>query len=369
MEADTGAHGWLSVLVVVATLALILIRPRGIAEAWVAAAGALAMLLTGAVRLADLWAVLEETASVLLFLLGMMVLTALVERTGLFERLAEACAWLARGSGRLLFCYVFVLGALVTALLSLDVTVIVLTPIVYALATRRRLDALPFMFACAFVANTASLALPISNLTNLLVYTQLRIGFFAFAGRMWLPSVVAVGVNLVIFLWLFRDRLPPRFEPVAGDELPPADWWFWTAAATMSATLVGLLVAGLAARSLAWPALIGAAVLLGVALIGRRVEVAEIAADVSWPLFVFVIGMFLVVRGFERTALTGLAVRLPDDPLRAMLVGVIGGALGSNIVNNVPMAVVALPSWRGRRVRCVRRWRMARWSGSTSDQR
>lgn len=181
-------QGWLSIAIVAATLALILGRPRGVSEAWVAAAGALAMILVGPVRLADVPDVLGETADVLLFLAGMMVLTVLVECAGVFTLLAEGCARLARGSGVLLFCLVFLLGAIVTALLSLDVTVILLTPIVYEVTRRRRLDALPFMFACTFVANTASLIFPMSNLTNLLVAQQLGLDFASFAATMWLPS-------------------------------------------------------------------------------------------------------------------------------------------------------------------------------------
>ncbi|MER3438051.1 MAG: arsenic transporter, partial [Chloroflexota bacterium] len=143
--------------IVAATLALILIRPRGISEAWVAAAGAAAMIVAGPLTLHDVPLVLRATADVLVFLAGMMVLTVVVEGAGVFAYLAEACARLARGSGIALLCLVFALGAVVTALLSLDVTVIVLTPIIYAVTTRRRLNALPFMFACTFVANTSSL--------------------------------------------------------------------------------------------------------------------------------------------------------------------------------------------------------------------
>src|SRR4051794_11427216 len=122
----------ISIAIVAVTLLAILIRPRGLCEAWIAAIGATAMVVVGPMRLDDIPEVFHETADVLFFLAGMMVLTVLVERAGVFEVLAEACARLARGSGVLLFCLVFTLGAVVTAVLSLDVTVIVLTPIIYA---------------------------------------------------------------------------------------------------------------------------------------------------------------------------------------------------------------------------------------------
>jgi arsenical pump membrane protein len=336
------AAPWLVLAVVALTLAAIVARPRGLGEAWAAAAGALAMLLLGAVAPGDLLAIGRETADILLFLLGMMVLTWLGEQAGVFDRLADDVARLARGSGLALFGLVFLLAAGVTALLSLDVTVLILTPIVYALTTRRRLDAVPFMFACTFVANTGSLLLPISNLTNLLVYDRFGLGFGAFASRMWLPNLVAVAANLGVFLWLFRDRLPRHFADDAAT-LPRADWWTRAAAVAIGLTLAGLIVSGLAHRSLSWPALAGGGLLLAAGLAGRRVAISETMHAVSWPLFVFVVGMFIVVRGFEQIWLARLTVTLPRAPLPALLVAVLANAIGSNVVNNVPMTLLSLP--------------------------
>lgn len=333
---------WLVLGVVIATLLAIVARPRGLAEAWAAAAGGAAMLALGAVSLDDLWEIGHETADVLLFLLGMMVLTWLVEQAGVFDRLADGVARLARGSGPVLFVLIFALAAAITALLSLDVTVLILTPIVYALTTRRRLDALPFMFACTFVANTGSLILPISNLTNLLVYAQLGLGFDTFAARMWLPNLAAVTANLGVFLWLFRDRLPRHFD-AAPEELPTIDWWFRIAVIVLAGTLAALLASGLTHQPLSSPALAGGGLLLAIGLLGQRVRIGEARHAVSWPLFIFVAGMFVLVRGIEHVWLERLDLHLPAEPLPALLLAVFGNAVGSNIVNNVPMTLLSLP--------------------------
>lgn len=306
------------------------------------------MVLIGAIGVGDVGAVLQETGGVLLFLVGMMVLTDLVERAGVFDWLADGCARLAGGSGILLFVNIFLLGAVVTALLSLDVTVIMLTPIVYALTVRRRLDALLFMFACTFVANTSSLVFPMSNLTNLLVYSQLHIGFAEFTARLWVVNLVAVAVNPAIFLWLFRDRLPGRFAPAgSGDSRKQGDWWFAAAALVLAGTLVGLIGLGLAGLPLAWGSLAGVGVLLAIGFAGRKVRGGHVVQAVSWPLFVFIVGMFLVVRGFSNVWLTRLDTGLPTGTGAALLVGALGSAVGSNIVNNIPMTVFAL-SFLGR---------------------
>ncbi|CCF82737.1 ArsB/NhaD family transporter [Nitrolancea hollandica] len=333
---------WLSVAILVLTLALMLIRPHGITEAWFASGGALLMLLLGIVRLSDIGAVIVETSDVLLFLLGMVLLTDLADGAGVFDWLAEVSSKLAFGSGLLLFLNVFVLGALVTTFLSLDVTVLVLTPIVYDLAGRRKVDAVPYLFACTFVANTASLVLPISNLTNLLLFNQLQLRFIDFVQVMWLPNLAAVAVNFAIFVWLFRCRIPRRMK-VASTGMPPVDWWFGAASIVLTATLVGLLWLGLAGLPLSWAALAGAAVLLGIGLSSGRTRAAPVVRRVPWSLFVFIVGMFVVVRGFERYWLANLtSTTVPGGLLPALLVSVGGTTIGSNIVNNVPMTVLAI---------------------------
>jgi len=123
---------------------------------------------------------------IVLLTLGLMLaLTGIVERARLFDIIAELCAQWSGRNGRLLFLFLYLFGALVTTFLSLDVTVILLTPIVLALTARRNIDPVPFLFATVFVANVVSLALPVSNLTNLLVYDGLGLDFRDFATAMW----------------------------------------------------------------------------------------------------------------------------------------------------------------------------------------
>src|SRR5690606_15927361 len=112
---------WIVAAVVATTLAMMLVRPSGVSEAWSALGGACALLVAGVVPLDNLPGIATESADVLLFLLGMMTLTGIVERAGIFDLLAERCARIAGGSGRRLYVLLFLLGAIVTALLSLDV--------------------------------------------------------------------------------------------------------------------------------------------------------------------------------------------------------------------------------------------------------
>lgn len=332
--------------ILLVTVVLIVVQPRGVTEARAALVGAVAMLALRYVGLGDLWAVVRDVAGVLLFLLSMMVLTAAVERSGFFELLALWTARAARGSGYALFVGVFLLGAAITVLLSLDVTVLVLTPIVYAMVTRLRVNALPYMFVCAFVANTGSLLLPISNLTNLLVYGLLDIGFGPFARAMLVPQVVALAVNLAIFLVLFRGRLPRRFERAAV----AAPWraedrgYLAGAAALLLAVLVALLASGLRGLPLYPPALVGGALVVALGLVRRRLTPRGLAREVSWSLFPFVIGMFTVIRGVENLWLPRLGdlAAVPARGLPALLAVAFGTALGANLLNNIPVVAALI---------------------------
>ncbi|MEJ7819927.1 MAG: SLC13 family permease, partial [Rubrobacteraceae bacterium] len=193
--------------ILAATLALVLTRPRDIGEAWWAVLGGGLTLVLGLVSFEEAWEILRETEDALILLVGMMALSAVAEKAGFFDWAASLTARAGRGRVFLLYGFVFLVGTLVTTTLSLDATAIVLTPIVYGMVVRLRLSPLPFMFACVYTANTASLFLPISNLTNLLAYDRFDLGFVRFGLVMLLPGLLAVITNFAIFAFLFRNDL------------------------------------------------------------------------------------------------------------------------------------------------------------------
>lgn len=327
--------------IVLITIALMIVQPRGLNEAWAAVGGAVVMLLCGFASPGDVARVTREVADVLLFLVGMMVLTASVERSGLFELLALRTARAARGSGILLFLGLFGLGFAITALLSLDVTVLVLTPIVYALVTRLRIAALPYLYICTMVANVGSLLLPISNLTNLLAYGLLDLSFSNFARLMFLPQLVALAATAGILLFLFRHQIPRRFAP---DELPDVPEeveprFLRLAAGVLLLVLVSLFVVGLRGWPIAAPALVGGAIMGGIALQRGAVTLRALAGDVSWSVLPFVIGMFTIIRGAERIWLAqfGSGPVLSGHGLSELLLVAFGAAFGANLINNIPM--------------------------------
>lgn len=333
--------------VLLITVGLIVTRPRGMNEGLSAALGAAATLALGTATLADAWRGLEDTAGILAFLLAMMLVSTVAERAGLFEWAASRAVELSGGRGRLLFVNLYLLGAAVTLFLSLDVTAIMVAPVVVASVRRAKLSPLPFVLAVAYVANTASLFLPVSNLTNMLVYGLLGIPFWEFVRLMTLPNLAAMLVNVVVFLILFRTSIPHRFDLPPRRSSSPTSTSFRIAAIGLVLVIVGLVWFGSLGLPLYLPAVVGAAILAPLGLARGELTVRNLAAGVAWSLPPFVVGMYTIVVAAGRSGLNDLwhgvlagAGASPSylDLLRLAF----ASALGANLVNNLPMALVAI---------------------------
>ena len=340
-------HLRLTLAVAALTLLLVLTRPRGWHEAWWTAGGGALMLALRLETPAQAWRVMRTGQDALLFLLALLLLSALLERSGFFDWSSIQAVRLARGDGRRLYRNVFVLGALITASLSLDTTAVILTPVVLAFVARLKLPARPYIFACAFVANVASLPLPVSNLTNLLFTGAFGLPFGGFALRMLLPQGAALLTNYALFRWCFRSDLPEKFS---GDDLPdpqtvvPDVGYFRAAVAVLGLVLVGYFAAPFAHLP---PYAVGFAGCLALAVWGVRARQVDgtLLREVSWPVFPFVVGLFVVIGGVENLGLTGRMagwlLRLDTHLLTGMVAMAGGAGLASNVVNNIPAALLA----------------------------
>jgi arsenical pump membrane protein len=334
--------------ILVATLALVLTRPKDIGEAWWAVLGGGLTLVLGLVSFGQAWNILLETQDALVLLVGMMALSAVAEKAGFFDWAASVTARAGRERVLLLYAFVFLVGTLVTVTLSLDATAIVLTPIVYGMVVRLRLSPMPFMFACVYTANTASLFLPISNLTNLLAYDRFDLGFARFGLVMLLPGALAILTNFAIFVFLFRNDLRGSYDLDKGARFSVENKGLFRVA---SAGIVGVLVAFFAAPLLGIPiglvALAAGTIVVVVSRVAGWVTLREVAGSISWGIIFLVVGLFLVVQGVQNAGLAGLAEKAfvsaaPGDSLLQILGLIFGSAVGSNIINNVPMTVLAL---------------------------
>jgi arsenical pump membrane protein len=319
-------------------MVLVAVRPRNIG-AWVwPVAGAVLLIVLGSESLPSALNAVERQWNVLIFILGLMAISVAAERSGLFAWVAERLLAHAKGSRRRLFTWIFLTGAALTTILSNDATAIVFTPVVYRAIASRGIDALPFLYACTFVADTASFGLPFSNPANLLVIPRPHLA--AFVLHLGLPMIVAVGLNLAIFLALFRGRLRDRYQPV---EPPPK------LGGASRGTAVAMLVVALAyvgalfANVPLGPVALGGSLLV---LAVARVRVRDAFSGIGWSTFALLAGMFVLLDAVVHLGIVSLALGGLHDAARGgflstMLAAAFGSALASNLLNNLPVAVIS----------------------------
>jgi len=332
----------LALLALTGTLAAAVVRSRWPVEAIAAAVAAAALVAVGAVSWSDARDAIGELGPTVGFLAALLVLAEGCRREGLFDAMGGLMAAGARGSPRRLLALVFAVAGSVTAVLSLDATVVLLTPIVFATAARLRTSPRPHVYACSHLANSASLLLPVSNLTNLLAFHASGLSFTRFAGLMALPTAGAVAVEWVVLTRFFAVDLDRPRRARADAERPPLP--------RFALVVVALTLAGFAASSPlgiapAWVAAAGAAAITVPALVRRATTPATLALAVEPSFLVFVLGLGVVVRAASDNGLADAArAVLPSgEALPELLAVVAVGAILANLVNNLPATLILVP--------------------------
>jgi len=313
----------------------------GIVGAVLLAAGLIAVS-TGVFPADDALAVGTRVWPILLFVLAITVVTELASEAGLFTVVAERLATWGLNRAWLMWMLVVALASLCTIFLSLDTTAVLLTPVVVVLARHVGLSPLPFALTTIWLANSASLLLPVSNLTNLLAEHQLASGPFSgpigFVTLMAVPALVCILVPSAVLFVIYRRDLLVRYIVTRADA--PADRTLLVVSAVVVVLLIPALVSGIPV----WiPSSIAALVLVGV-FAARRREVLRLSL-LPWQIVVFASGLFLVVQGAGTLGLTpildamvGSGESLPDLlQLSAVAVG------GANLVNNLPAYLAIEP--------------------------
>ncbi|MEV1082471.1 SLC13 family permease [Streptomyces sp. NPDC050211] len=332
----------LSVAALVVVLVCAVVRPFRWPEAAFAVPAAGIVVAAGGIPIAEVREEAARLGPVIGFLAAVLVLAKLCDDEGLFH----ACGtWMARWSRRRphrLLGAVFALASLITAVLSLDATVVLLTPVVFATAARMGVRPRPHVYAGAHLSNTASLLLPVSNLTNLLAFTATGLTFTRFALLMTLPWLAAIAVEYAVFHRFFAAELDAPADPAGAEE--PAELPLF-ALVTVAATLAGFVVASALGIDPAWSAAAGAAVMAVRALARRHTTPAAIVRSADVPFLAFVLALGVVVRAVVDNGLgRALGNVLPDGTTLPALLGIAALAtLLANLINNLPAVLALVP--------------------------
>ncbi len=326
------------------SILLMLLRPRNIPEVYWVGAGAALLVLTRLIPLSLAGHAIAKGTDVYLFLAGMMLLSELARANGVFDWIASIAVTHSRNSSRRLFLLLYLAGVAVTVCLSNDATAIVLTPAVLASVRRARINPLPFLFACAMIANAASFVLPISNPANLVVFHNGLPPLSRWLISFLFPSLVSILVTYIVLRLYFRGELTSTLEP---------DNHHVTLSASGKLILLGLavmvfvlLIASALDKDLGLPTFISALIITAIILLRTHASAAPLLKHISWSTLALVAALFILVDAMQSIGALAftqhalLAAQHLAAPLPALAVG-FTVAIGNNLINNLPLGLIA----------------------------
>jgi len=343
MIPPTLAHVLLPGIVAV-SIALMLVRPRNIPEVYWISGGVLALLLLRLISLPVAGRALLKAVDVCLFLIGMMLLSELAREHGLFDWLSAIAVRHARSSCVRLFTLVYIVGTVVTVFMSNDATAVVLTPAILTAVRKARVQPLPYLFVCAFIANAASFVLPISNPANLVVFHNAMPPLGRWLMAFGVPSVLSILTTYAVMRWLFRQEL----RATVGDdvEVHPLNGNGKLVLASLGAMAAVLLTASAFGKDLGLPTCLVAVAITAMVCLKEKANPLVLAREISWETLALVGGLFILFDAMESVG----AMRYTQQWLAwAQHLGNAAGQLitgfvvgvANNLVNNLPLGLIA----------------------------
>jgi arsenical pump membrane protein len=337
------AHLLLS-LIVGLSIVLMLIRPRNIPEVYWIGGGVVLLLVLRLVPVPLAGRAIAKALDVCLFLIGMMLLSELAREHGVFDWLSSVAVRSAKGSCSRLFALVYAVGTVVTIFMSNDATAVVLTPAILTAVRKTKIEPLPYLFVCAFIANAASFVLPISNPANLVVFHNGMPPLGRWLLSFGVPSLLSIVATFAVMRWIFRKELCAAIEcEVKAEQLRGAGK---LVLAGLAAMVVVLLTASSLGKDLGLPTCLAALVITAAVSIKTRSNPLGLASEISWGTLALVAGLFVMVDAVESIG----AMRQTQEWLvwaqklgpwaGTLITGFVVGA-ANNLVNNLTLGLIA----------------------------
>ncbi|GGH10777.1 arsenic transporter [Silvibacterium dinghuense] len=340
---ETLAH--LSLIAIVAlSILLMLLRPRRISEVYWVGSGALLLVVLRLIPFRLAVHAVAEGSDVYLFLIGMMLLSELARENGVFDWLSAVAVHAARGSCMRLFALIYGVGICVTVCMSNDATAVVLTPAILAAVRRAKAEPIPFLFACAMIANAASFVLPISNPANLVVFHSGMPSLGRWLMAFLVPSLFSIAATFLLLRIYFRRELKASIEVLAEKVQLSHNGRYVLYG--LAFVVVVLLVASSLRLDLGLPTCLAALAITAILCFKGKKSPLPIIREISWSTLALVAALFILVHAVESVGALSLA-EMGLHRLQAM--GAIRGslstalivALANNLVNNLPLGLIA----------------------------
>ena len=333
------------------TLIFVIWQPRGLQIGTTAIIGATVAFVLGVVSYSDLFIVWDIVWDATLAFIGIIILSLVLDEIGFFEWCALKMAKFSKGSGRKMFIYSILLGALVSALFANDGAALILTPILLAKMRILKLNTktiLAFLLAGGFISDSASLPFVFSNLTNIVTANYFDIGFLEYLKNMAFPYIVSVIATIVVLLLVLKDDIP---KTVDIDLLKDADsvlknkTLFYFSWAFLGLLLAGYFIGDAYHIPISVFALGGGLLFLLISYLFKTVEPFHIIKNAPWQVVWFSLGLYVVVYGLKNAGLTDyLTVILQDLNTQGDLIAVVStgfiSAILSAFMNNMPTIMV-----------------------------
>lgn len=336
------SHVLLSVIVGL-SIVLMLVRPRGVPEVYWVGGGAFLLILLHLVPLQLAARAVAKGSDVYLFLIGMMLLSELAREHGVFDWLSSVAVRGANGSCVRLFTLVYGIGTLVTIFMSNDATAVVLTPAILTAVRKAKVQPLPYLFACALIANAASFVLPISNPANLVVFHQGMPPLGRWLLSFGIPSLVSIAATYAVMRVVFRKDLTAGIEesvdarPLSGNGR--------LVLGGLALMVAVLLTASSLDKDLGLPTCLAALAITAVVSLKARSGPLKLATEISWGTLALVAGLFIMVDAVEsigalKLTQSALCWAQGHAALGALVTSFVVG-IANNLVNNLPLGLIA----------------------------